>query len=58
MPWISIPTEFVVAATEVLDERVPSTDHAGRAELRQTPHGSQPRLESSVIGLDPSRTAQ
>ena len=52
MPWISILTEFVVAATEVLDERVPSTDHAGRAELRQTPHGSQPRLESSVIGLD------
>jgi hypothetical protein len=52
MPWISIPTEFVVAATEILDERVPSTDHASRAELRQTPHGSQPRLESSVIGLD------
>ena len=52
MPWIGIPTEFVVAATDVLDERVPSTDHVGRAELRQTPHGSQPRLESSVIGLD------
>lgn len=41
-----------VAARAVLDERVLSADHAGRAELRQTPYGSQPRLESSVIGLD------
>ena len=39
MPWISVPTEFVVAATEILDERVPSADHAGRAELRQTRMG-------------------
>src|ERR687894_2600812 len=44
--------EFVVPVAEVLDERVPSADHSGRAELRQTPHRSQPRLESSMIGLD------
>ena len=52
MLWMSIPIEFVVAAREVLDERVISADHAGRVELRQTPYGSQLRLESSVIGLD------
>ncbi len=39
MPWIGIPTEFAVAATEVLEERVPSTDHVDRAELRQTRMG-------------------
>jgi len=36
MLWMSIPIEFVVAAREVLDERVISADHAGRVELRQT----------------------
>ena len=31
MSWVDIDAEFVVAAAEVLDERVPGTDHSGRA---------------------------
>ena len=27
MSWISIHAEFIVAAAEILDERVPATDH-------------------------------
>ena len=27
MPWVDIPAEFVVPASEVLDKRVSGTDH-------------------------------
>jgi hypothetical protein len=36
MPRVDIPAELVVAATEILHERVPGTDHARRAEPFQT----------------------
>ena len=38
MPWVDIRTEFVVATTEVLDERVPGTDHPCRAQPFQAAH--------------------
>jgi hypothetical protein len=38
MPWAGIDTEFVMAAAEVLDERVPGTDHPYRAQLFQATH--------------------
>jgi hypothetical protein len=45
------PAEFVVAASQVLDERVPSADHSGRAEPFRT-HRFQPGFEPTVIGFD------
>jgi methylated-DNA-[protein]-cysteine S-methyltransferase len=43
----------MVAATQVLDERVTPDDHPrGRVGL-QSPHRPQPPLESSVVALDP-----
>ncbi len=38
MPWAGIDTEFVMAAAEVLDERMPGTDHPCRAHLFQATH--------------------
>ena len=38
MSWIDIKAEFVVAAAEVLDERMPCIDHSGRAEPFQSTH--------------------
>ena len=52
MPRSGIHTEFVVAAAEVLDERVPGTDDSGRVEPFQAAHRPQPGLEPAVIGLD------
>jgi hypothetical protein len=40
MPPVDIRAEFVVAATEVLHESVPGTDHPCRAELFEAAHGS------------------
>jgi hypothetical protein len=37
-PSVDIYAEFVVAATEVLDERVPGTDHPCGAQLFQAAH--------------------
>ena len=45
--------EFVVAAAEVLHERVAAHDHAGGAIALEATHRSQPRLEPAVVGLDP-----
>ena len=33
MSRVEIRAEFVVAAAQILDERVPGADHFGRAEL-------------------------
>jgi hypothetical protein len=38
MPWVEIYAEFVVAASEILDERVSGTDRPCRAESFQTAH--------------------
>jgi hypothetical protein len=52
MPSIGIQAEFVVAAAQVLDERMPSAHHSGRAEPFQPTHRSQPGLEPTMIGFD------
>jgi hypothetical protein len=45
--------EFVVTASHVLDERV-TADRRRRGPIRpQTAHRRRPRLEPSVIALDP-----
>jgi hypothetical protein len=44
--------EFVVAAADVLDERVPGANHLGRAEPFESTHRSQSGLEPTVIGFD------
>lgn len=38
MAQVGIDSEFIVAASEVLDEGVPSTDHPGRTKLFQPTH--------------------
>jgi hypothetical protein len=44
--------QFVVAASQVLDERV-APDHVARGLIgSQTAHRPEPRLESSVVALD------
>ena len=52
MLGIDIQTEFVVAATEVLDEGVPGADHPCAAESSEAAHRSQPGLPSTVIGVN------
>jgi hypothetical protein len=45
-------SEFVVAASQVLDEGV-APDHVGRGLIgSQTAHRPEPRLESSVVAPD------
>jgi hypothetical protein len=44
--------EFVVATAEVLHEGVPSGDDGRGTGSLESPHGSQSRLEPTVIGLD------
>jgi hypothetical protein len=50
---MSIDTEFVMAAPEVLYERVTTIDHAGGSVTFEAAHWSQSRLELAVIRLDP-----
>ena len=52
MPWIGVQAEFVVAAAQVLDERMSSANHSGRAKPFQPTHRSQPALEPTMIGFD------
>jgi hypothetical protein len=52
MLWLEFHAQFVVAAADVLDECVSSTDHAGRAEPFEATHWPESRLQSSMIGLD------
>jgi len=48
-----IDAEFVVPATQVLNEGMTSNDHPCRPVGPQSAHRAQPRLESAVIALDP-----
>ncbi len=52
MSWIGIQAEFVVAAAQVLDERMASANHSGRAEPFEPTHRSEPGLEPTMIGFD------
>ncbi len=52
MPWVDIQAEFVVAATEILNECVPGADHPCRAESFQTTHRPQPSRQTPRISLD------
>lgn len=52
MARVGIDSEFIVAASEVLDEGVPSTDHPGQTKLFQPTHRPQPGFEPTVIGFD------
>jgi hypothetical protein len=52
MPGIDVGGQFVVAATQVLDEGVPRTDHLCRPEPFQAAHRSQPEFQFAVIGFD------
>ena len=45
--------EFVVPAAQVLHERVAVHDHAGGAVALEATHRSQPRLEPTMVCLDP-----
>jgi hypothetical protein len=44
--------EFIVAAAEVLDERVPSGDDPRGAVAFQSAHRSQPRFQAAMVGFD------
>ena len=52
MSWIGIQAEFVVTAAQILDERMSSANHSGRAKPFQPTHRSQPALEPTMIGFD------
>jgi hypothetical protein len=52
MPWVDIRTEFVVATTEVLDERVPGTDHPCRCAAVSGRASAVTGLEAPMIGFD------
>jgi hypothetical protein len=52
MPAVDIQAQFIVAATEVMDERVPGTDHPCRAESFQAAHQPQSGLQKPVICFD------
>ena len=48
-----VDAEFVVAAAEVLHERVTADDHAGGAVAFEAAHRSEPGFEPAVVALDP-----
>jgi len=52
MVWGGIQAEFVVAAPQVLDERMPSGNHSGRMEPCELTHRSEPGLEPTMICFD------
>jgi hypothetical protein len=47
-----IGPEFVVAAPNVLHERVTAQDHAGGVVTFESAHRTQPRFEPAVVGFD------
>ena len=49
---LSVVSEFVVAAAQVLDERMPAADHLGAAEPLQTSHRTSPGLQPAMISFD------
>ena len=48
-----VDAEFVVAAPNVLHERVTADDHAGGVVAFEAAHRSEPRFEPAVVGFDP-----
>jgi len=49
---VGIDAEFVVAAAEVLEERVAGADHAGGAQPFESAHRPHSGLEPSMIGFE------
>ena len=49
----SVDTEFVVAATDVLDERVTTNDRARGLVAFEATHRTEPRFQATVISFDP-----
>jgi hypothetical protein len=49
---VGVKSELVVAAAQVLNERMPATDRLGAAQPFQTAHRSRPRLQPTMIGFD------
>jgi hypothetical protein len=47
-----VGSEFVVAAAEILDERVPGGDYPCGPAAFQSAHRPQPRLQSAMVGFD------
>ena len=52
MAWVGIDSEFVMTASEVLDEGVPGSGYSCAAELFEPAHGSQAGFQPSMIGFD------
>jgi hypothetical protein len=50
--WL-VNRQLVVSASKVLHKRMPDDDHPGAAVLLEAAHRSQPRLEPTMVGLDP-----
>ncbi len=48
-----VDAEFVVAAPNVLHERVAAHDHACGVVAFEAAHGAEPGFEPAVIGFDP-----
>ena len=48
-----VDAEFIVAAPNVLHERVTSRDYTCCVVALEASHRAEPRLESSVVGYDP-----
>ena len=48
-----VNAEFVVAAPNVLHQRVTADDHSRRTVAFQSANRTQSRLESAVVALDP-----
>ena len=51
--WSGVETEFVVAAANVLHERVTEDDHPCRVVTFQSAHRPEPCLQAAVVGFDP-----
>jgi len=47
-----IDPNFIVASTDVPDERVAAHDDAGRPFSFESPHRPEPGLEATMIGVD------
>jgi hypothetical protein len=51
--WVGLDAEFVVPAAHVLHERVTAHDYPRAAIAFEAAHRTQPRFESTMVGLDP-----
>jgi hypothetical protein len=48
-----LSSQLVMAPSKVLDEAMTANDHPGGTVLLEAAHGTQPRLQAAVVGLDP-----